>query len=368
MLRRRRCEGRAAPPLLLTETQDISGGQVRTMKVPLIALSAFLAATLVAAEESGARSPQPAPNAPSAGGLYEIGKRLFDEYAPDEIKAEYDFVSPEAWDAFFQKLQGALQSSSVDELAAFAPAARTVLLTLQSTAAESDLLEWLRERIDLAEAADEVAHAPRLAPTPPPAPPPAADPSRAPASPPLTPSSPPDLAIPHYAVWQKRLAGRPAPVKASVLMPGLKAAFLEEGIPPELAWIAEVESSFNPNARSPVGARGLFQLMPATAESLGLSTFLPDERTHPGKSAQAAARYLRKLHARFADWPLAIAAYNAGEGRVGRALGNRRARTFAAISADLPSETQLYVPKVLATVALREGVSPHQLPAPRPRS
>lgn len=343
------------------------------MKVPLIALSAFLAVDCFAAEESGTRSPGPGPTPPSTGGLYEIGKRLFDEYAPDEIKAEYEFVSPETWDSFFQNLQGALQSGSLEELAAFAPTARAVLLTLQSTAGQSDLVEWLRERIDLAEAADEVAHAPHLTPAPTPTAPPSTgpspSPSPAPVSPPVTLSPPqPDLAVPHYEVWKKRLAGRPAPVKATTLMPGLKAAFANEGIPPELAWIAEVESSFNPNARSPVGAKGLFQLMPATAESLGLSIFLPDERTHPDKSAQAAARYLRKLHTRFADWPLAIAAYNAGEGRVGRALGSRGAKTFAAISADLPSETQLYVPKVLATVALREGVSPHQLPAPRPRS
>ena len=336
------------------------------MKVPLIALSAFLAASCLAAEESGTRSPERVPTPPSAGGLYEIGKRLFDEYAPDEIKAEYDFVSPETWDSFFQKLQDALQSGSLEELASFAPAARAVLPTLQSATDQSDLVEWLNERIDLAEAADEVAHAPRVTPTPSLTPRPAPSPSTEPVPSPKPPQ--PAVAVPHYEVWKKRLAGRPAPVKATALMPGLKAAFADEGIPPELAWIAEVESSFNPNARSPVGAKGLFQLMPATAESLGLSTFLPDERTHPDKSAQAAARYLRKLHARFADWPLAIAAYNAGEGRVGRALGSRGAKTFAAISADLPSETQLYVPKVLATVALREGIAPGQLPAPRPRS
>lgn len=333
------------------------------MKVPLIALSAFLAAGSIAAEKSGSRSPESGPDAPATSGLYEIGKRLFDEYAPDEIKAGYEFVSPETWNTFLQKLEDTLQSGSMEDLAALAPAVRTALLTLQSATGESDLVDWLRERLDLVEAADEAAHAPP--PSAAPTPRPGTGPSASPASPPA--AAPPDIAVPHYDLWKKRLAGRPAPGNSAALMPELKAAFADEGIPPQLAWIAEVESSFNPQARSPVGAKGLFQLMPATAESLGLSTFLPDERTDPEKSAQAAARYLRKLHARFADWPLAIAAYNAGEGRVGRALGRRSVKTFAAISADLPGETQLYVPKVLATVALREGTSPSQIPAPLPR-
>src|SRR5690606_37921070 len=118
---------------------------------------------------------------------------------------------------------------------------------------------------------------------------------------------------------------------------------------------AEVESTFNPVARSPAGARGLFQLMPATARELGLRTFFPDERTDPAKSAQAAARYLRQMHDRFGDWPLALAAYNAGPGRVRRTLEQHGAETFAGIAAHLPAETQMYVPKVLATIEARTG-------------
>jgi membrane-bound lytic murein transglycosylase D len=166
-------------------------------------------------------------------------------------------------------------------------------------------------------------------------------------------------------VWLARVRTRPAPARAAELMPKLRAAFAAEGVPPELAWLAEAESSLNPAARSPVGAKGLFQFMPETARSLGLSTFLPDERTDPAKSARAAARYLRGLHGRFGNWALALAAYNAGEGRVARTLAARGAKTFTAIAEALPAETRMYVPKVCALIAVRAGVSPEKIAPPR---
>ena len=148
-------------------------------------------------------------------------------------------------------------------------------------------------------------------------------------------------------------------------MPRLRAAFAAEGVPPELAWLAEAESSLNPAARSPAGAKGLFQFMPATAKAEGLSIFLPDERTDPEKSARAAARYLKTLHRRFGNWALVLAAYNAGEGRVSRTLAKRGATSFSAIADALPAETRMYVPKVCALIATRAGVAPHQIAAPR---
>lgn len=165
-------------------------------------------------------------------------------------------------------------------------------------------------------------------------------------------------------IWRRKVARHPAPAAAAKFVPRLKEIFVAEGVPSELVWIAEVESSFNPNAQSPVGARGLFQFMPATAKHYGLSTFPFDERTNPEKSARAAARYLKNLHGRFRDWPLAIAAYNAGEGRVGRLLERHGARSFDGISSKLPAETRLYVPRVLATIVAREDVDPRALPAP----
>jgi membrane-bound lytic murein transglycosylase D len=148
-------------------------------------------------------------------------------------------------------------------------------------------------------------------------------------------------------------------------MPRLRAAFTAEGVPPELAWLAEVESGLRPGARSPAGAAGLFQFTPAGAHAAGLRTFLPDERTEAVPSARAAARTLRNLYTRFGSWPLALAAYNAGEGRLSRLLASRGTGEFAGVDSALPAETQMYVPKVLALVALRTGVSPDRLPAPR---
>jgi membrane-bound lytic murein transglycosylase D len=149
------------------------------------------------------------------------------------------------------------------------------------------------------------------------------------------------------------------------MIPALKQAFVEEGVPPEWVWLAEVESSLNPRARSPSGAVGLFQFMPGTARRFGLQTGFPDERMYPTKSARAAAQYLKVLHRQFGSWPLAIAAYNAGEGCVGRTLKKNGGGNFDEVADDLPLQTQMYVPKVMATVALREGVNPASLPPPR---
>ncbi len=157
------------------------------------------------------------------------------------------------------------------------------------------------------------------------------------------------------AAWDRRTAGRPAPAAAARYVDRLKPVFAAFGVPEELVWVAEVESSFDPAAESPVGAAGLFQLMPATARGLGLSVSPRDERRHPEKSARAAASYLRTLHERFHDWRLALAAYNAGEGRIQRLMEKHQARTFDELSPHLPAETQLYVPKIESVIRRREG-------------
>lgn len=289
--------------------------------------------------------------------LFRLGKLLFDQLAPADVKAEYDFPTKERWDAFVAKFQRALAGNSLPELASCAAEGRSAVTALRMVPGYGDLADWLEQRIDETEGAQQI---------PPPRPPaPAPKTPGAPGSPPRS-NVQPSQPVPHYDVWLARVRERPLPARAGALMPRLRAAFAAEGLPPELAWLAEAESSLNPNARSPVGAKGLFQFMPDTAKSMGLATFMPDERTDPDKSARAAARYLRALHGRFGNWALTLAAYNAGEGRVSRTLASQKAKTFTAISHALPAETQMYVPKVCALITTRTGVAPNQLPPPKP--
>lgn len=164
--------------------------------------------------------------------------------------------------------------------------------------------------------------------------------------------------------WVRVIEERPAPVTTNRQVAALKKIFSEERVPPQLVWVAEVESSWDARARSPAGAAGLFQLMPATARSLDLSVgFFRDERLHPEKSARAAARYLRHLHGRFGDWRLALAAYNCGEGRVSGLLKKHRGKSYDDINQFLPVETQMYVPKIEATLRKREKMNLRDLKA-----
>jgi membrane-bound lytic murein transglycosylase D len=129
-------------------------------------------------------------------------------------------------------------------------------------------------------------------------------------------------------------------------------------VPTDLAAIVLVESGGNPTALSPKGARGLWQLMPQTARRYGLIVDgQTDERLDISKSTRAAAEYLRDLFAQFHSWPLALAAYNAGEQAVQRAVSRTGSDTFSLAAAALPRETQGYVPAVLAFLPRFSAVS-----------
>lgn len=156
----------------------------------------------------------------------------------------------------------------------------------------------------------------------------------------------------------------PIPKEAEPYVATLKMAFAAQGMPEELIWLAEAESSFNPDARSSEGAAGLFQLMPDTAKSLGLSVWWPDDRLNAEKSAPAAAKYLKSMHERFKDWKLALAAYNAGPGRVERLMQEHNACTFEDVSSWLPTQTQSFVLKIEALLQKREGLTLSELAAP----
>ena len=139
------------------------------------------------------------------------------------------------------------------------------------------------------------------------------------------------------------------------LRPLLNPILEREGVPQEIASLVVVESGGRITALSPKGALGLWQLMPDTARRYGLVvTPLKDERLDVERSTRAAARYLRDLYQQFGSWPLAIAAYNAGERALERAVERAGTRDFVQISGLrlLPQETRNYVPAVLSAMQL----------------
>jgi len=122
-------------------------------------------------------------------------------------------------------------------------------------------------------------------------------------------------------------------------------------MPTELALLPFIESAFNPQAVSGAKAAGMWQFMPATGKYFELKqNAFRDDRRDVLASTRAALDYLQKLHGMFGDWHLALAAYNWGEGSVGRAIAkNQRAgQPLGYPDLNMPMETRLYVPKLQA--------------------
>lgn len=126
-----------------------------------------------------------------------------------------------------------------------------------------------------------------------------------------------------------------------------------EGVPEELVYLPFTESGFNPSIRSRAGACGMWQFMKGTGRAYGLkSNFWVEERRDFEKSTVAAARHFQDLYDRFDDWYLALAAYNAGSGKIIKAIRRYKTRDFFKMSQRryryLKLETKDYVPKYLA--------------------
>jgi membrane-bound lytic murein transglycosylase D len=153
--------------------------------------------------------------------------------------------------------------------------------------------------------------------------------------------------------------------------PIVENIFSEFNLPGDLVYLSLVESGFNPHAYSRARATGPWQFMKGTAILYGLRVDqYVDERRDPIKSTIAAARYLRDLYDMFGAWPLAMAAYNAGEGKVMRALQKSRADSFWEIAQTkhIRRETKEYVPRFMAATIIAKNPDQYgfiqQAPAP----
>jgi membrane-bound lytic murein transglycosylase D len=147
-------------------------------------------------------------------------------------------------------------------------------------------------------------------------------------------------------------------VRLAHYRPLVENIFSEFNLPSDLVFLSLVESGFNPHAYSRARATGPWQFMKGTAKLYGLRVDrYVDERRDPIKSTVAAARYLRDLYDLFGTWPLAMAAYNAGEGKVMRALQKTRAEDFWEISRTkhIRRETKEYVPRFMAATIIAKN-------------
>jgi membrane-bound lytic murein transglycosylase D len=141
-------------------------------------------------------------------------------------------------------------------------------------------------------------------------------------------------------------------------LPRIREVFAAEGVPQDLAYVALVESAFKTNALSRAKAKGVWQFIPATGKRFGLhQDWWVDERSDPDKSTRAAAEYLKSLHELFGDWNLALAGYNAGEGKVSRAIENYGTEDFweLAETRGLRAETKNYVPMIHAAIVVAKA-------------
>ncbi len=130
-------------------------------------------------------------------------------------------------------------------------------------------------------------------------------------------------------------------------LPMMRQIFAEKGLPLDLVNLAYIESSFKLYAYSRARASGIWQFIKSTARKYGLkANWWVDERRDPVKATAAAADYLSNLYSLFQSWPLAIAAYNSGEGKVLRAIRRQKTKNFWKLK--LPRETRFYVPAFMA--------------------
>jgi membrane-bound lytic murein transglycosylase D len=144
-------------------------------------------------------------------------------------------------------------------------------------------------------------------------------------------------------------------VRSGKYVAAFQSVFIQAGIPKDLVYMAHVESAFKTNAYSRARAKGIYQFIAETGRRYGLRIdSWVDERSDPEKSARAASAYLKDLYSMFGDWYLALAAYNAGEGKIQRSLAKTKKDDFWSLAStrSLRAETRNYVPAILAATLI----------------
>jgi membrane-bound lytic murein transglycosylase D len=309
------------------------------VKIPVALAILFASGWLVPAQTNGV----------NLGDMLDAAQQFAqDNLDPDVLQALQQVDRAKVED-FLNHFQDYLKGDYVLDVAQLKDAANAILPLLDAHEESQPYAAWLRSRLDYFDAAEELK-ALTLPPEPEPGKP----------APPL----PNPSFKTEQVIWVKKVSPRPWPKAAGQFVPKLKTIFAGEGVPSALVWLAEVESGFDASARSPAGAVGMFQLMPATAKQYGLSLWPRDQRKQTEPAAHAAAQNLRQLHDQFGEWRLAVAAYNSGAGTVSKLLKRYSTTSYERIAPHLPAETQMYVPKVEATILHREGLELEKLKVP----
>ena len=146
--------------------------------------------------------------------------------------------------------------------------------------------------------------------------------------------------------------------RSTKYLPMIRRELTAAGLPQDLAYLAMIESGYNPSAYSHAHAAGLWQFIRGTGRLYGLRIdSWVDERREPEKATKAAAAYLKNLYERFGDWQLAVAGYNAGEGKIEKAIKKYNSRDFWELAQHkyLRLETKRYVPKLIAAIIIAKN-------------
>ncbi len=155
--------------------------------------------------------------------------------------------------------------------------------------------------------------------------------------------------------------------RMNLYFPLFEKVLAEQGLPDELKYLSIIESALVPQARSWVGAQGLWQFMPGTGRMFGLKiNSYVDERMDPEKATVAACKYLKSLYKTFGDWELAIAAYNCGPGNIRKAQRRTGKFHFWDIYSRLPRETRSYLPQLVAMIYVINHAEDHNLVQEQP--